>query len=358
MGTSEDYVKYMTNLNPNFELAKEIPSPPELMDCRRWHDIREEIKEKVIQNLTITNPSNPLIPFLRNSTSCKDDCQFCSSTTIEPLDNEPFDFNCVGPDDMKIIIDFPRNTCKDFNSKEIQEILRKSGLDITGLPQEIKGKICTCSEDGCNNNLKCYVGFTKEYVKHNRLLDPSWELPKQIPSPPRLMDCEMWHDVQKKAMEELMSPSNKNNPLRDSMNSTHWCKQDCKFCVSGYDWSLDGHFAETCAGREKMNLVKEFPENTCKSFDFRRDMDLILGNSWLDSGNNKLISTHRYATDYYKICTCSQDGCNMKPGYIKDLTTKFPQKETTKSPQVGSTTTMATKSSQEGSTATRNSKYF
>merc|ERR1712136_669424 len=128
------------------------------MDCKAWHDILEQDKRNSIRELT--NNGDPLnqLPLIKKKTFCKDDCMYCTSSSSLRNGNRNFLKGCVGPDQMKLIKDFPQHSCKSFTEKEIAEVLgnfvaSRSGKLIQGRRGEIKvEELCTCSDDGCNDD--------------------------------------------------------------------------------------------------------------------------------------------------------------------------------------------------------------
>ena len=89
---------------------------------------------------------------------------------MKKISNDPIAFACAGPPEMKRLKDFPHNGCKEFGSKDVVEELPECDLSkfkIINIPDTLPpisrfaqpniqgadevGKICTCSNDGCNN---------------------------------------------------------------------------------------------------------------------------------------------------------------------------------------------------------------
>ena len=58
---------------------------------------------------------------------------------------------------MKLIKDFPRDSCKSFSSEEISEVLGDSAASraeksTPGIRIKVNLELCTCSDDGCNDD--------------------------------------------------------------------------------------------------------------------------------------------------------------------------------------------------------------
>lgn len=180
VGISQEYASNQSGLNPNIP-ANEFNNPlARLMDCEEYHRIYQENKEKSVQHLekTFDNLVHPagkqcirgIIEFLKTMQFCKNDCRYCAKSTAEKFSNKPTEFACAGPPEMGLFKDFPHNECKVVGPKDIAVNLPEcdpskfeisdtlppiarfdlpniQGEDISNEPK----KICTCSNDGCNN---------------------------------------------------------------------------------------------------------------------------------------------------------------------------------------------------------------
>ena len=153
---TNDLVKFNKMFFPEIEFPN-IPIPPKLMDCADWHDILDNNRKENIKRLKKQRDPLHLIPILEKLSFCKNDCQFCaSSSTTEFLGCNIITKTCVGPEQMKILNDLPKNSCvtHDFN-----EQLKLAGAyfspesDTFGRKNQMKRpetETCTCSSDGCN----------------------------------------------------------------------------------------------------------------------------------------------------------------------------------------------------------------
>jgi len=141
-------------LTGDIKYPSEFPIPPKLMDCKTWHDEQMKGRSKMIKDLKEKSKEtkNPVasayiemtIVFLKKLKPCKDDCLFCA-TEIDDRSEWVFKKHCYGPNDM--MQNFPKNDCKILTPEELTDstVNRQSN-------QQTNTKICTCSEDGCNND--------------------------------------------------------------------------------------------------------------------------------------------------------------------------------------------------------------
>ena len=121
----------------------DIPVPPKLMECSVWHDKQMAARNKLIEMAKkLNNPwFEKTLKILNNIKICKDDCMFCGTEVIEGK-NWLFKKSCYGPDEMKLIRDFPVPT------KQQPQACKK--ITDEALSQSVEIKLCTCDQDGCN----------------------------------------------------------------------------------------------------------------------------------------------------------------------------------------------------------------
>ena len=265
-------------------------------------------------------------------TFCKDDCMYCTSASSSSHDYRNFFKNCVGPDQMKLIKDFPRDSCKTFTLEEQSGVLEnlEASKSVKSIPESrreiISLELCSCSEDGCNakapdttndppkKSLQCYVGYSKVHVEFLEGLDPNFKMSRSL-YPQRIMDCKAWHDIQEQekrnTIRELTNNGDPLNQLPRIKNMT-FCKDDCMYCTSESS-SLHGNrnFLKSCVGPDQMKLLNGFPRDSCRSFS-SEEVSEVLRNS-VASRAEKFTPGLRRQNELRELCTCSDDGCNDDP---------------------------------------------
>ena len=126
----------MKKNNPEFELPSSCSSPQEEMSCGVWHIYqnfcRDDMKNKL--NESYSNYES-MMSLLNELTFCEDDCKFCTSVTNKEISNEPYFETCVGPEQMKMLNEFPENTCKKYSMKETQKIFQATSQKGTAKPR-------------------------------------------------------------------------------------------------------------------------------------------------------------------------------------------------------------------------------
>ena len=115
-----------------------VDSPPDWVHCHWFHDGLKKNGE--------------------TSLPCRDDCQYCMGILHEGVSNKPLIQTCVGAEQMNLIKDLPKNTCKKYPTEKIQEINHNvtgtlfGKMIIEARNEKDEGQICTCSENWCNKN--------------------------------------------------------------------------------------------------------------------------------------------------------------------------------------------------------------
>lgn len=165
--------------------------------------------------------------------------------------------------------------------------------------------------------------------------------PKEFPVPPKVMECKEWHNIQEKVMkekikkeeqmaEEMVDGEEKDCQLGliEYMKNIRYCKDDCLFCQSLSN-KKDGNkpYKYTCAGKEDMKEIKDYPQNTCKDWvqgdfpSYSCDSTGSTVNISTDSTVNISITPISRFEIFKqqgpeggppggKICTCSTDSCD------------------------------------------------
>ena len=182
VGISQEYASYLSEQNPNVKVEDFNSIIARLMDCQEYHEMQLDSVVAELNNLEELleyNDDNPAakqciqeeIEYWKTKQSCSNDCNYCIKITNIMVSNDLNAFSCAGPPEMKRLKDFPHNGCKEFGSKDVKEELppecdpskftiinssdtlppipRFAQLNIQGADEV--GKICTCSNDGCNN---------------------------------------------------------------------------------------------------------------------------------------------------------------------------------------------------------------
>ena len=89
--------------------------------------------------------------------------------------------------------------------------------------------------------------------------DSKFKLPPSL-TPPKEMDCEQWHDILQAFKMKTLSGLDPNDPFVSKLNKVSYCKDDCTFCLTGYDpVSANSPYLKTCAGPEQMRRINFLP---------------------------------------------------------------------------------------------------
>ena len=116
--------------NPEISITKEIPVPPKVMDCKKWHDVqenakKEEIKEEELKAKQMMDGDEKdcqleKIEHMKNETFCKDDCLVCGSISFHQIGNKVSIFTCAGKKEMESMFHYHPNACRDLEPDDIK----------------------------------------------------------------------------------------------------------------------------------------------------------------------------------------------------------------------------------------------